>query len=102
MQKDTVLLDVHTYNELRDFKEKFTSGQVYRLSSGVYISSPKFVDCDEALKEMGDIIKQKEQKIDKIEDELYELKYSNNGEPSINKLKNMSWWSLIKWRISKR
>lgn len=98
MEKDTVLLDVKTYNELRDFKKNTTSGLVYRQSYGLYSYKPQYIESSEALEEMSSIIKEQEKTIDDKNDEIIELNIKLN-QSDTNNLSEISWWKLIILKI---
>ena len=93
MEKNTVLLSVEDYNELRDFQKKTSEGyiEVYgNCGLRTYYTTK-----DEAIKEIAAHNKD-------LKDELYELQNPPpKVEPSIIKLrrvKKMSIWQFIKWK----
>ena len=91
MEKDTILLDLKTYNELRDFQKGIEDGHTYRIGFGRWGTTHVFIGTDEALKEMGEQLKE-------IQEENYELKNPDEKQPSIDELKSMSWWKFRKWK----
>ena len=91
MEKDTVLLAVEKYNELRDFKQKIEEGKTLVIIDNRWTYSKKFVTESEAVK----IAVQDNEILQKKLDELTAPK-----EISINDLKKMSYWEFRKWRKS--
>lgn len=84
MEKDTVLLSLENYNELRDFKREIEAGNTYVIirGDGLWQKEMCFVSAD----------KRKE---------IYELKYPDKKQPNIDKLKAMSVWQFLKWKKGK-
>lgn len=101
MEKDTVLLDVETYNELRDFKKEIEDGNTYRLEFGMWHNSLRFISTDEALKEMHQILEKMNQTLETKNKILEELKNSSKKESSTEEIKTMSLWKFIKWKSGK-
>lgn len=101
MEKDTVLLAVDKYNELRDFKKEIEKGNTAYGYSGY--STKTFVTSDEAVKSVlklnEDLNKQLEyykEHTRKLQDEL---KGENKPkEISIEEIKKMSTWQFRKWK----
>ena len=94
MEKDTVLLNVEKYNELRDFKKEIEDGYTYRVYLGMWGSSLRFIGTDEALKEMSEMLEAKQKEID-------DLKNPDKKQPSIDEIKAMSWWKFRKWKAGR-
>lgn len=112
MEKDTVLLDIAVYNELRDFKKeveeslkesKFAvieerwgfvfGGVCNRYTRKYYTENEAVADFEKRNKELETENKEMKDKIEK----------SGIKEPveiSINDLKKMSYWQFRKWRKS--
>jgi putative cell wall-binding protein len=97
MEKDSVLLDLKTYNELRDFKKHIKDGNTCVVNYG-HGSSLSFIGTDEALKEMSMIIQAKTEDINHLNSEIYKLKYPTKKQLTVNDIKAMGWWDLIKWK----
>jgi hypothetical protein len=99
MEKDTVLLNVETYNELRDFKKEIEDGYTYRVYIGMWGSSLRFIGTDEALEEMGQKLEEKQKEINELK--KLSKKEPSKKEPSIDEIKSMSWWKFRKWKAGK-
>lgn len=91
MEKNTVLLDLEDYNELREFKEKTESGLI-PVWSGCemyyYYSKAK------AIKKIVEIN-------NALNKQCQELKDKIAGKPketTLKDIKKMSIWQFIKWR----
>jgi hypothetical protein len=91
MEKDTVLLAVEKYNELRDFKQKMEEGKTLVIIDHRWTYSKKFVTESEAVK----IVVQDNEVLQKKLDELTAPK-----EITLNDIKKMSYWEFRKWRKS--
>ena len=92
MQKNTVMLDVEKYNELRDFKQKIEEGYTFMVYPG--FSYPYVVTTDRALEEILSINKQ-------LQNQIEDLKIGNfKKELSVSEIKRMSIWQFLKWRKS--
>jgi len=100
MEKNTILLDLNEYNELRDFKREIEDGNTYRVSS-TFTRVSAFVSTDDAIEEMGNIIKITEEKLEAKEKEINELKSSKEKQLTVDEIKNMSWRKFKKWKKSK-
>ena len=108
MQKDTVLLSVEKYNELRDFKKEIEGGKVFVVkdSWGGFISSGycnKYYTNDEVVadfekrnSELADEIKELKSQLEK-KDEECKKKYEPK-EITLEDVKNMSWREFKKWK----
>jgi len=83
MEKDTVLLDVEKYNELRDFKQKIEEGKTLNIISSSWHYSHRFISTDEAVLRIGEINKELSAEIEKLQN-----------------IKKMSYWEFRKWRKS--
>jgi len=94
MEKDTVLLNVEKYNELRDFKKGIEDGYTYRVDYGMWGSSFRVIGTNEALKEMSQILEAQQKEIE-------ELKNPDKKQPSIDEIKAMSWWKFRKWKAGR-
>jgi len=94
MEKDTILLSVEKYNELRDFRKEIEAENTHRVDFGMWGSNLRFIGTDEALKEMSGIIEEKQKEID-------ELKNPDKKQPSIDEIKAMSWWKFRKWKAGR-
>ena len=92
MEKNTVLLSVEDYNELRDFQKKTSEGyiEVYgNCGLRTYYTTK-----DEAFKEITAHNKE-------LQDKIYELNDEIAGKPkgkTLKDVKGMSIWQFIKWR----
>jgi len=110
MEKDTVLLSVEKYNELRDFKketeEARAEGKSYVISEtlggyiGNYEYSKKYFTDSEIVEDFDKRNKELEAKIKELEAKIEKAKIKEHVEISINDLKKMSYWEFRKWRKS--
>lgn len=91
MEKDTVLLDVEKYNELRDFKQKIEEGKTLVITSGWNYYQQSFITTEKALIEIAEANKL----LQKENEELRKPK-----EITLNDIKKMSYWEFRKWRKS--
>lgn len=108
MEKDTVLLDLKIYNDLRDFKKKIEEGFTYKIEGGFHRISPykRFIGTDKALEEMNKKIEDVNKKIEDVNKENEILKKKNEkiedlkkeNEKQISILKGMSWWQFLEWK----
>ena len=90
MEKNTVVLSVDEYNELRDLRTKLEEGEKICISYGYY--SHYFKTTDEKLIEIAKINKEVTDRYNLLKDELKE---KNNLIKSISK---MSIQEFRKWR----
>jgi hypothetical protein len=91
MEKNTVLISVEDYNELRDFKREISNGNTCIINSDIYLHhASKFVSESDAVKI---IAKENESLTEKLIEKEEEIK----GE---NQLKSMTFWEWLKWRKS--
>jgi hypothetical protein len=94
MEKDTVLLSLETYNQLRDFKENIEKGNSIEITGYGYSCYQKFITTDEAIK---NLMKDK----DNLQKEISELKQGEKPrEITLYEIKKMSIWKFLKWRKS--
>jgi len=112
MEKNTVILDVATYNELRDFKEKTIKEHGCIICNSSYSGSYAYISTDEAVKKISETnVRLKSElnlKCDQIQIlsiELAELKRNTKDcvgsvKISLDDVKNMSFWQWRKWRNS--
>jgi len=127
MEKNTVLLSVEAYNELRDFKKKVEEGKIYAIRDyrGRYnsVGGVKFLTENEAVKIIADNNealerqnKEQDENISKLHKQNIELtvqlekaksegykisepnKQSDNSNLLINQLTQMSIWEFRRWR----
>jgi hypothetical protein len=91
MEKDTVLLDVKKYNELRDFKQKIEEGKTIVIFSGWNYYRKDFITTEKAVEEIAEANKL----LQKENEELRKTK-----EITLNDIKKMSYWEFRKWRKS--
>ena len=101
MEKNTVLLDLKTYNRLRDFHTEVTKG---KIPSYVLMDTARwcqhFYTKDEAIKNLMNDNEAMETKIDSLQTEIAKLKYPERVKPDLKDVKKMSIWQFIKWRKS--
>jgi len=71
MKKDTILLGLEKYNELRDFKKEITAGNVlvyYRTTGLVSTTTISYYTNEEVAKELGrqkDVLKEEKRELKK-------------------------------------
>ena len=94
MEKDTILLGVEKYNELRDFKKEIEAENTCRVSFGMWGGAVNFISTDEAVKEIS-------LKLKAVQDENYDLINPDKKQPSIDEIKAMSWWKFRKWKAGR-
>ena len=104
MDKNTVLLSVEDYNELRDVKKAVEGRKKIFLSYGWLGDTPaEFLFASE--EELNNtLINEKEslnKEINRLKDENYKLKHPDKIEPSIDEIKAMSWWKFRKWKAGR-
>ena len=94
MEKDTVLLAVENYNELRDFKKKIEEGYTLTITSSIFYYDRRFITTDKAVKELVDANKE-------LQKQIEDLRSGNQKkELPISEIKRMSIWQFLKWRKS--
>jgi len=86
--KNTVTLDLETYNFLRDFEKEIKAGNTCRIYMG-WGNKIEFIGTDKALAELNN-------KIESLEKEITDLKHQNKNQPTIEEIKKMSWWQFRK------
>lgn len=116
MEKDTVLLDVEKYNELRDFKKEVEEslkesrfaviedrldaiGFNYHTRK-YYTESEAILDFETRNKELEAKNTELEAKNKELEAKIKKAGIKEPVEISINDLKKMSYWEFRKWRKS--
>ena len=116
MEKDTVLLAVEKYNELRDFKkeveeslkeskfavieEKWGGFVGGGYSRKYYTENEAVLDFETRNKELEAKNKELEAKNKELEAKIEKAGIKEPVEISINDLKKMSYWEFRKWRKS--
>ena len=116
MEKDTVLLAVEKYNELRDFKKEVEEsrkeskfavieerwggmfGSGYTLK--YYTENEAVLDFEKRNKELEAKNREFEAKNKELEAKIEKFGIKEPKEISINDLKKMSYWEFRKWRKS--
>lgn len=88
MEKDTVLLDIEKYNDLRDFQNKVSEGyiEVYSNSERTY-----FTTKDKAIEKIAKINAE-------LISKLKKLKYPESEKKTLKDVKEMSVREFKKWR----
>lgn len=109
MEKDTVLLAVEKYNELRDFKKEVEESRkeskfaVIEETWGGFVGggySIKYYTENEAVLDFETRNKELEAKNKELEAKIEKAGIKEPVEISINDLKKMSYWEFRKWRKS--
>lgn len=94
MKKDTVLLAVEKYNELRDFKKEVEEGKTIVIVSGWNYYNKKFITTEKAVEQIAEANKL-------LQKENENLRNTNKPkEITLNDIKKMSYWEFRKWRKS--
>ena len=94
MKKDTVLLDVEKYNELRDFKQKIEEGYTLAIASSSFYYDCKFITTDKAVEEVVSANKE-------LQKQIEDLRNGNQKkELPISEIKKMAILQFLKWRKS--
>jgi len=110
MEKNTVLLDVEKYNELRDFKQKIEEGKTFAIYTGFEFFKKSFITTDKAILAIADAnsLLQKENedlmwKNRKATEENELLQKANEdliqkNRKATDKLRKMSYWEFRLWK----
>ena len=102
MEKDTVLLDIHAYNELRDFEQKIKNGRVYALYTSDYHTAVRFIGIDKAFLKMNEKVLGLESSNSHLKDKIKLIKrkkQESDEDLLIKGIKEMSYWELFKLRF---
>ena len=109
MDKNTVILDVDTYNELRDYKQNHHNNKIYTLISDRSGNRYAFFTKDESLEILNKNLEKSEKLVQEYFDKIQELSRENtilkDKQPipkivGIEDIKKMSIWEFKKWRKS--
>ena len=114
MEKDTVLLSLKDYNELREFKEEVLKGKVVSVrqsyndfSSSGFSSGYRIIKYFTESKAIAEISDRYKIEIEKAEDchlmEIKSIKNDNKDNKDYKEeIKSLSWFQLFKLKISLR
>lgn len=103
MDKNTILLDVNNYNELRDFKNKIENGdflvsvKIFRNGSHIQTYKTQIYTKETTIKMLTDDNEVLRKEIDNLIDQLN----PKQKEISLEDIKKMSYWEFRKWKKSK-
>lgn len=102
MEKDTVLLSLEKYNELRDFQKEVRNGKVFCISSPWALGGETTYFCteDEVIKKFETRNKELEDKIKELENTINKYEYEGIRLMSMDDLKQLSYWEYRKLRKS--
>jgi hypothetical protein len=102
MEKNTVLLGIEEYNNLRDFKENITKGNSFQTKHYNYVwgSNTTFVTENEAVKILISENDNMKQYCQKTEEQIKNLLQNKPKEITLADLKKMSYWQFRQWRKS--
>ncbi len=109
MEKNTLLIDIEVYNQLRDFKREMELGNTlmvypHSIQSNYEQYHPiisRYITRDEAVKEVVDENNKLNDEIEKLKSQIEKLKSQNKPkEISLSDVKKMSLWEFRKWRKS--
>ena len=95
MNIDTVVISTKEYNNLRDFKTEIENGNT--IAYGVWSERYHIISKDEALEEVGKENKRLEIKIAKLKEEL-----KGKKEETIQTIKDMNLFQVIKWKLKNK
>jgi len=94
MEKDTVILSLTEYNELRDLRQATTQGKTLLITVASTGYNKEFISNSEAVEQIANINFQLAQKIDQL-DQLNKLRFNE-----LVRVKKMSYWQFLKWKKS--
>lgn len=107
MKKNTVLLNLDDYNDLRDFKKEVKEGKVFttRLSYDYGETTKTYYTESEVVEEMAEGQSLMEAKYYELRREIIEMKAdkvkeSEPKEITIEDIKKMNFWEFRKWKKS--
>jgi predicted RNase H-like nuclease (RuvC/YqgF family) len=97
MEKDTVLLNVKTYDRLKECEKKANEPKKHTI----YIKNSMFTNFraetdEDAVKLLSEDLKAANERIEELEKKCKDLP----KEITVNDIKNMSYWEFRKWRKS--
>jgi len=97
MEKDTVLLSIDKYNDLKEFKTQIEEGKTLTIiSSGrEFFSQRKYITTEKAIKEIAEANKLLQEENEDLRNERQKIKKT-----LINDFKKMSYWEFRKWKKS--
>jgi hypothetical protein len=104
MKKNTVILDVEKYNELRDFKKAIEDGFIIKTYDGFsymkmnMTESEALVEMSKRIDELNKINNDLWSKIATLNLEIKELKNPVKKELTVDDIKKMSYWEFKKWK----
>lgn len=98
LQNNKVILDLDTYNELRDFHENLKEGFTYKYATDSWTGDTlTYITTEEAVEEI-------DEQMQKVLEENKQLEKQNNTLRSeyknlySNRLLDLNWFELIKWQ----
>lgn len=98
MVKDTVLLDIKDYNELRDFKQKIEEGKTFFKTTNIFGYSMEFMSTDDAFSQICEINEKLSSEIENLKNKNKNLSSENINQKQIDDLKKMTYWEFRKWK----
>lgn len=110
MEKNTVILGIEVYDDLKKSQEQFNhikDGGVIIYAGGLHYTSERLMTKDESVKELADKLRDANIKISTLEENEREIIESKNKEvSSLTSLTNdafkhfaeMSWFEFKKWK----
>jgi hypothetical protein len=105
MEKNTVLLDIQEYNQLRDFQKSIQDGKTYYLSytSGTggyqYTTNYTFFTKEQVVELYEKQIEKLHKQLDEQRGTIVNLINPKKQEVTIEDIKKMSVFNLIIWKI---
>ena len=102
MKKNTIILDVNEYNDLRDFKNKIENGnflvsvKIFRNGSYINTYKARIYTKDTTIKMLTDANKTLQNEILKLAEQLS----PSPKETNLEDIKKTSYWEFRKWKKS--
>ena len=98
MEKNTVLLSIKDYNELRDFKIEIERNHTLHSWEHTWGSGYTWVTTDEAVKCIAQKNKEASKNVRKLQEKIWDLKHPETKKETLESVKKMSIWQFIKWK----
>lgn len=102
MEKNTVLLDVKTYNVLRDFKQKIEEDYTIKINRGWNSDEQTYITTSQTVKEIAEINKQIGKQLEE-QIENYPNNYAkiSSLKKTIENIQQMSLFQFLRWKRKK-
>ena len=97
MEKDTVILNLQDYNELRDIKKAVDNKKkIFGWLGGM--ADYVFVDEEDFEKAFVKENEHLNEEIKRLRGKIYNLQHPKKSELSLDEIKKMSLWQFLKWK----